>query len=144
MRLDEGTMVCCFDLKKSRNDWRTCDDVIMASKSIQPQTARRSRRILPRQDEKTNGIRRGEASWNFSKGQRCGDGHEVSPFKPETASWPDSQRKIKGDGEDRRAFSARRTLGTDSGLSGLRSFEIEFALPCACLAAWTLNGNKAK
>src|SRR3954454_21169381 len=22
MRLDEGTMVCCFDLKKSRNDWR--------------------------------------------------------------------------------------------------------------------------
>src|SRR5436190_6773525 len=21
-RLDEGTMVCCFDLKKSRNDWR--------------------------------------------------------------------------------------------------------------------------
>src|SRR5262245_28346885 len=22
MRLEEGTMVCCFDLKKSRNDWR--------------------------------------------------------------------------------------------------------------------------
>src|SRR6185369_13499239 len=30
MRLDEGTMVCCFDLKKSRYDWRICDDVIMA------------------------------------------------------------------------------------------------------------------
>src|SRR5215475_15282860 len=29
MRLDEGTMVCCFDLKKSRNDWRICADVIM-------------------------------------------------------------------------------------------------------------------
>jgi hypothetical protein len=22
MRLEEGTIVCCFDLKKSRNDWR--------------------------------------------------------------------------------------------------------------------------
>ena len=22
MRLEDGTMVCCFDLKKSRNDWR--------------------------------------------------------------------------------------------------------------------------
>jgi hypothetical protein len=22
MRLDDGTIVCCFDLKKSRNDWR--------------------------------------------------------------------------------------------------------------------------
>src|SRR5262249_29363165 len=22
MRLEEGTMVCCFDWKKSRNDWR--------------------------------------------------------------------------------------------------------------------------
>src|SRR5687767_15532338 len=22
MRLDDGTMLCCFDLKKSRNDWR--------------------------------------------------------------------------------------------------------------------------
>ncbi len=29
MRLDEGTMVCCFDLKKSRNDWRIWADVIM-------------------------------------------------------------------------------------------------------------------
>jgi hypothetical protein len=27
----DGTMVCCFDLKKSRNDWRICDDVIMAN-----------------------------------------------------------------------------------------------------------------
>jgi len=25
---DDGTMVCCFDLKKSRNDWRICVDVI--------------------------------------------------------------------------------------------------------------------
>src|SRR6266481_7696816 len=33
MRLEDGTMVCCFDLKKSRNDWRISDDVIMA-KSI--------------------------------------------------------------------------------------------------------------
>ncbi len=24
IRLDEGTMVCCFDLKKSRKDWRIC------------------------------------------------------------------------------------------------------------------------
>ena len=29
MRLDEGTMVCCFDLKKSRNDWRIWLLVIM-------------------------------------------------------------------------------------------------------------------
>jgi hypothetical protein len=29
MRLEDGTMVCDFDLKKSRNDWRICDDVIM-------------------------------------------------------------------------------------------------------------------
>jgi len=29
MRLEDGTMVCCFDLKKSRNDWRISDDVII-------------------------------------------------------------------------------------------------------------------
>ena len=29
IRLDDGTMVCCFDLKKSRNDWRICDAVII-------------------------------------------------------------------------------------------------------------------
>ena len=28
MRLEDGTMVCCFDLKKSRNDWRVCELVI--------------------------------------------------------------------------------------------------------------------
>ena len=28
-RLDDGTMACCFDLKKSRNDWRICVDVII-------------------------------------------------------------------------------------------------------------------
>src|SRR5579885_3493403 len=32
MRLEDGTMVCCFDLKKSRNDWRICADVIMSIK----------------------------------------------------------------------------------------------------------------
>jgi hypothetical protein len=32
MRLDEGTMVCCFDLKKSRNDWRICADVIIGER----------------------------------------------------------------------------------------------------------------
>src|SRR6188768_4093858 len=31
---DDGTMVCDFDLKKSRNDWRICDDVIMANQSV--------------------------------------------------------------------------------------------------------------
>src|SRR5947207_15796765 len=31
-RLDEGTMVCCFDLKKSRNDWRISALVITKSK----------------------------------------------------------------------------------------------------------------
>src|SRR5215510_5342223 len=30
MRLEDGTMVCCFDLKKSRNDWRICELVIMS------------------------------------------------------------------------------------------------------------------
>src|ERR1043165_9358463 len=29
IRLDEGTRVCCFDLKKSRNDWRICELVII-------------------------------------------------------------------------------------------------------------------
>src|ERR1039458_4601975 len=29
MRLEDGTMVCCFNLKKSRNDWRICVLVIM-------------------------------------------------------------------------------------------------------------------
>jgi len=29
MRLEDGTMVCCFDLKKSRNDWRICKLVII-------------------------------------------------------------------------------------------------------------------
>src|SRR5882757_9874619 len=28
IRLEDGTMVCCFDLKKSRNDWRICELVI--------------------------------------------------------------------------------------------------------------------
>jgi hypothetical protein len=37
MRLDEGTMVCCFDRKKSRNDWRICVLVIMAGKVISNQ-----------------------------------------------------------------------------------------------------------
>jgi hypothetical protein len=26
---EDGTMVCCFDLKKSRNDCRICADVII-------------------------------------------------------------------------------------------------------------------
>src|SRR5260370_8946783 len=30
-RLEEGTMVCCFDLKKSRNDWRISALVIFKS-----------------------------------------------------------------------------------------------------------------
>jgi hypothetical protein len=29
IKLDEGTMVCCFDLKKSRNDWRISELVII-------------------------------------------------------------------------------------------------------------------
>jgi hypothetical protein len=28
IRLEDGTMLCCFDLKKSRNDWRICELVI--------------------------------------------------------------------------------------------------------------------
>jgi hypothetical protein len=28
IKLDEGTIVCPFDLKKSRNDWRICELVI--------------------------------------------------------------------------------------------------------------------
>src|ERR1051325_677468 len=47
---EDGTMVCCFDLKKSRNDWRICDEVITAKKS----------------GAKINKIRAGEASWKFS------------------------------------------------------------------------------
>src|SRR5688500_3433783 len=31
MRLEEGTMVCCFDLKKSRNDWRISLLVILVT-----------------------------------------------------------------------------------------------------------------
>jgi len=30
MRLEDGTMVCCLERKKSIKDWRICDDVIMA------------------------------------------------------------------------------------------------------------------
>jgi hypothetical protein len=30
-RLEDGTIVCCFDLKKSRNDCRICADVIMTN-----------------------------------------------------------------------------------------------------------------
>src|SRR5439155_399548 len=33
MSEDDGTMVCCFDLKKSRNDWRICADVIMPNQN---------------------------------------------------------------------------------------------------------------
>ena len=33
-RLDEATMVCCFDRKKSRNDWRICVLVIMAERKV--------------------------------------------------------------------------------------------------------------
>jgi hypothetical protein len=35
INLEEGTMVCCFDLKKSRNDWRISELVI-----IEPGTLR--------------------------------------------------------------------------------------------------------
>jgi hypothetical protein len=31
MRLEDGTMVCCFDWKKSRNDWRIWVEVIIES-----------------------------------------------------------------------------------------------------------------
>src|SRR5436190_13275819 len=34
MRLEEGTMVCCFDLKKSRNDWRISELVIIESAKL--------------------------------------------------------------------------------------------------------------
>jgi len=31
MRLEDGTMVCCFDLKKSRNDCRISDEIILTN-----------------------------------------------------------------------------------------------------------------
>src|SRR6185437_11793699 len=53
MRLDEGTMVCCFDLKKSRNDWRICADVIMSSNGRCPknQAEENAGRRSPRREE---------------------------------------------------------------------------------------------
>jgi hypothetical protein len=33
MRLDEGTMVCCFSLKKLRNDWRIWAEVMAGKMS---------------------------------------------------------------------------------------------------------------
>jgi hypothetical protein len=35
MSEDDGTMVCDFDLKKSRNDWRICVLVITAMQKAQ-------------------------------------------------------------------------------------------------------------
>jgi hypothetical protein len=43
IKLDEGTMVCCFDLKKSRNDWRISELVIInapARAVAKPETIR--------------------------------------------------------------------------------------------------------
>jgi hypothetical protein len=37
----DGTMVCCFDLKKSRNDWRICVLVIMSTGGYFRQTGLR-------------------------------------------------------------------------------------------------------
>jgi hypothetical protein len=38
----DGTMVCCFDLKKSRNDWRICVLVIMRKRTESVTDARAS------------------------------------------------------------------------------------------------------
>src|SRR5580658_7249112 len=40
----DGTMVCCFDLKKSRNDWRMSADVMLKEAERLAKT-RRSRRV---------------------------------------------------------------------------------------------------
>src|ERR1035437_398601 len=49
IRLDDGTMVCDFDLKKSRNDWRIWVLVIMA-----------------KLDDKDSRKERMKASWNLA------------------------------------------------------------------------------
>jgi hypothetical protein len=45
IKLEEGTMVCCFDLKKSRNDWRISVLVmfliVKTVKSVRSQFSRR-------------------------------------------------------------------------------------------------------
>src|SRR5882757_5007244 len=60
---DEGTMVCCFDLKKSRNDWRICVLVIMAKSN--PCRGGKRARTRPREPRKVaEGIM--EAGWIWS------------------------------------------------------------------------------
>jgi len=51
MRLEDGTMECCFDLKKSRNDCLICADVIIfeRGKSLVKKNCARERKFwLPR------------------------------------------------------------------------------------------------
>src|SRR5687767_3729535 len=73
MRLEEGTMVCCFDLKKSRNDWRISLLVIIVPLgAVRVGRCRRSPLTLP---SPLRGERE-RASW--LKGKRdepaCGSG----------------------------------------------------------------------
>src|SRR5256885_422964 len=42
IKLEEGTMVCCFDLKKSRNDWRISELVIMNATRLQRLQSRKT------------------------------------------------------------------------------------------------------
>jgi hypothetical protein len=55
----DGTMVWCFDLKKSRNDWRICVLVIMAKFNLRQErrvspTGRRRAATPPNQAQKLN------------------------------------------------------------------------------------------
>src|SRR6266545_30321 len=68
MRLADGTMVCCFDSKNSRNDWRISDDVIMQNQSAvgTARAVRSSQRDDPTKDRRglyPNPARLGE--WKF-------------------------------------------------------------------------------
>src|SRR5438067_508893 len=69
-RLEDGTTVCCFDLKKSRNDWRICELVIrLAVKSLNYCKPIRPKKSLYQEERlsKRTGARRAEVSVVITK-----------------------------------------------------------------------------
>src|SRR5439155_11381527 len=64
----DGTMVCCFDLKKSRNDWRISDDVIV--EPLNRQTVESLNRKIPRKQAQKIGASGGQGEEVCSRSSR--------------------------------------------------------------------------
>src|ERR1043166_9046367 len=87
-RLEEGTIVCCFDLKKSRNDWRI--SVLVIGYLVESGPRRRSRHRAQRLNATENiGEKRGAKRVEVF----AGPASRLSG----TVQWLSSERELHGD-----------------------------------------------